>query len=193
MPLQELAALRSAGSSSRFKPAEEQFIEQTPWANPQHPSHAHLLQRQASAQQTPRTTSPFSQVQVQPRRHSHQQGSGIPVSGTFSSTPASALHHNSNGHPMSGGRISPHNPFGHSNHAHTIVPSPLGSRQTSLSPQPNRHPAIPVPDRQHNVPPTQDIPKSNGAHNSPPIGHSEGSRDFAHEARREAASMMSRF
>ncbi|KAI1641545.1 Sds3-like-domain-containing protein [Daldinia loculata] len=31
-------------------PAGEQFIEQTPWANPNHPSNAHLLQRQPSAQ-----------------------------------------------------------------------------------------------------------------------------------------------
>ena len=57
--LHELAALRTAGAT-RSKPAEEKFIEQTPWANPQHPSHAHLLQRQASTQQAPRTTSPFA-------------------------------------------------------------------------------------------------------------------------------------
>ncbi|KAI1641181.1 Sds3-like-domain-containing protein [Biscogniauxia mediterranea] len=31
-------------------PAGEQFIEQTPWANPHHPSNAHLLYRQHSAQ-----------------------------------------------------------------------------------------------------------------------------------------------
>ncbi|KAI0844113.1 Sds3-like-domain-containing protein [Daldinia vernicosa] len=31
-------------------PAGEQFIEQTPWANPNHPSNAHLLQRQPSGQ-----------------------------------------------------------------------------------------------------------------------------------------------
>ena len=30
------------------KPAEEQFFEQTPWADPQHPSHARLIQRQTS-------------------------------------------------------------------------------------------------------------------------------------------------
>ncbi|RAL61669.1 hypothetical protein DID88_002737 [Monilinia fructigena] len=66
LSLQELATLRTVGSTSRFRPAEEQFIEQTPWANPQHPSHAHLLQRQTSAQHSPRTTSPLSQVQAQP-------------------------------------------------------------------------------------------------------------------------------
>ncbi|KAI0484897.1 Sds3-like-domain-containing protein [Xylariaceae sp. FL0804] len=30
-------------------PAGEQFLEQTPWANPNHPSNAHLLQRQQSS------------------------------------------------------------------------------------------------------------------------------------------------
>lgn len=193
LPLQELAALRTAGSIARSKPAVDQFVSATPWANPQHPSHAHLLQRQTSAQQTPRTTSPLSQVQVQPRRHSHQHGSSVPISGTFPPTPAALLHHSSNGASMSGGRISPHNPFGNSNHVHSIAPSPLGSRQTSLSPQQNRHP-ISIPEQQHNLLPTQDIPKSNGAQHSPPIGHSEGPRDFSHEVRREAASsMMSRF
>lgn len=193
LPLQELAALRTAGSIARSKPAVDQFVSATPWANPQHPSHAHLLQRQTSAQQTPRTTSPLSQVQVQPRRHSHQHGSSVPISGTFPPTPATLLQHSSNGVSMSGGRISPHNPFGNSNHAHTIAPSPLGSRQASLSPQQNRHP-VSISEQQQNLPPTQDIPNSNGAQHSPPIGHSEGLRDFSHEVRREAAaSMMSRF
>ncbi|KAF7872163.1 hypothetical protein EAF04_003088 [Stromatinia cepivora] len=141
LPLQELAALRTAGSTSRFRPAEEQFIEQTPWANPQHPSHVHLIQRQTSAQHTPRTTSPLSQIQVQPRRHSHQQGG--PISGTFSNMSTSVLQH-SNGYMMSGGRISPHNPFSNTSHSHKIVPSPLGSRQPSLSPKQTRPPHIPL-------------------------------------------------
>ncbi|KAF4634021.1 hypothetical protein G7Y89_g4092 [Cudoniella acicularis] len=179
LPLQELAALRSAGSTSRFKPAEEQFIEQTPWANPQHPSN--LLQRQASAQQTPRTTSPFS-VQAQ-RRHSHQHGTGVPISGTFSNSSPSLLQH-SKSLTMSGGQISPHNPFGSSTHSHTIAPSPLGSRQTSLSPQMSRPP---IPDH------AQDVPKSNGIQHSPP-GISEIPRDFPHEIRREQmAAIMGRF
>ena len=130
LPLQGLAALRSAGSTSRFKPAEEQFIEQTPWANPQHPSHAHLLQRQTSAQQVPRTSSPFSQVHGQPRRHSHQPAAG-PIQGTFPNN-SSTLQH-TNGHSMS-------NPFSNTTNAHTIAPSPLGSRQTSLSPLQSRPP-----------------------------------------------------
>lgn len=141
LPLQELAALRTAGSTSRFRPAEEQFIEQTPWANPQHPSHVHLIQRQTSAQHTPRTTSPLSQIQVQPRRHSHQQGG--PISGTFSNMSTSVLQH-SNGYMMSGGRVSPHNPFSNTSHLHKIVPSPLGSRQPSLSPKQTRPPHIPL-------------------------------------------------
>ena len=186
LPLQELAALRSAGSTSRLKPAEEQFIEQTPWLNPQHPSNAHhMLQRQTSAQQAPRTTSPFSQVQVQPRRHSSQHGSGGPISGTFSNS-ASLLHHTSNGITMTGGRVSPHNqnPFGNSTHSHAIAPSPLGSRQTSISPQQNRVPPS-LPDQ---------LPKSNGNQHSPPIVMADAPRDFAHEVRREQpAAMMNRF
>ena len=170
-----------------MKPAEEQFIEQTPWANPQHPSHAHLLQRQTSAQQAPRVTSPFSQVQVQPRRHSHQHNSGGPISGTFSNTP-SLLHH-SNGVTMSGGRISPHNPL-LGNNSHTMAPSPLGSRQTSLSPQQNRIPPS-IPDQK--IPSAPNIPKSNGKQHSEPIGLPDIPRDFPHEVRREQPAVMSRF
>ncbi|CAG8954902.1 hypothetical protein HYFRA_00008589 [Hymenoscyphus fraxineus] len=187
IPLQELAALRTAGSTSRFKPAEEQFIEQTPWANPQHPSHAHLLQRQTSAQQVPRTTSPFSsQPQSAPRRHSHQQGAGVPISGTFSSSNSSLLQH-SKSLAMSGGRISPHNPF-NSNHSHTIVPSPLGSRQASPQlPHLNRAPQA-VPSKAQ-----QDGPKSNGIQHSPTNGLTEIPRDFPPEVRREqAAAIMGR-
>ena len=183
MPLQELAALRSAGSS--FNPDEEKFIAKTIWANPQHPINRGLYQKQASVQQAPRTTSPFSQVQVQPRRHSHQHGSGVPISGTFSNASSSMLHH-TNGVTMSGGRISPHNqnPFGNSSLSHTIAPSPLGSRQTSLSPQQNRLPPS-LPEQP---------PKSNGNQHSPPIAMSELPRDFSHEVRREQpAAMMSRF
>ncbi|QSZ33969.1 hypothetical protein DSL72_005549 [Monilinia vaccinii-corymbosi] len=141
LSLQELATLRTVGSTSRFRPAEEQFIEQTPWANPQHPSHAHLLQRQSSAQHTPRTTSPLSQVQVQPRRHSHQQGG--PISGNFSNIPTSILQH-TNGYVMSGGKVTPHNPFSNASHSHMIVPSPLGNWQPSLSPKQTRPPYSPL-------------------------------------------------
>ncbi|KAI9647352.1 hypothetical protein NHQ30_003737 [Ciborinia camelliae] len=148
LSLQELAALRTVGSTSRFRPAEEQFIEQTPWANPQHPSHAHLIQRQTSAQHTPRTTSPLSQVQVQPRRHSHQHGGHI--SGTLSNISTSVLQH-TNGYMMSGGRVSPHVPFSNMSHSHTIVPSLLGSRQPSLSPKQNRpHQPVHTSNEQQN-------------------------------------------
>lgn len=104
-----------AGSTSRFKPAEEQFIEQTPWANPQHPSHAHLLQRQTSAQQVPRTSSPFAQ-DPQTRRHSDQQG---PASGTFS------------GPSVSGPTFSTKGP---SQSTQSSPPLLSDGKQTSLSP-----------------------------------------------------------
>jgi hypothetical protein len=57
IPLQELGALRTAGSISRFKPAEEELLEQTPWANPQHPIHAHPIQR-SNTLWVPRLKSP---------------------------------------------------------------------------------------------------------------------------------------
>src|ERR1700722_11301478 len=83
--LPELAALRAATSTTGFKPAEEQFIEQTPWANPQHPSHAHLLQQQSLGQQPARMSSPFSVAPAaQTRRHSYQHALGTPIAGTFS-------------------------------------------------------------------------------------------------------------
>lgn len=156
IPFQELAALRSAGTS-RYKPAEEQFIEQNPWANPQHPSHAHLLQRQSSAHQHPRVASPFSS------NHTHRQNG--PVSGTFSVNPA--LSQNPNG------RVSPLNPFTNS---HTIAPSPLGSRQTSESPQLNR----PPPEARQPSSIVQDVPISLGMSTT----HSRP-RDFTKEVRRE--------
>lgn len=125
LPLHDLAAIRAASSTSRFRPAEEQFIEQTPWANPQHPAHVHLLQRQPSAQS--RKTSPFSSVQA---RKPHQNG---PISGTFAS---SASHTSiSNG----AGRVSPLNPFSNPPHVHNkMVPSPLVSRQNSPAVQQSR-------------------------------------------------------
>lgn len=115
-----------AGSTSRFKPAEEQFIEQTPWANPQHPSHAHLLQRQASAQQAPRTTSPFAQAALI-RRHSDQQG---PASGTFSSQGV-------NGPSFSAqvpGRVSPQGIGSNLSQPQLTTSTLPDNRQTSQSP-----------------------------------------------------------
>jgi hypothetical protein len=169
LPFHELAALRMAGSTSRFKPAEEQFIEQTPWANPQHPSHAHLLQRQTSAQQTPRTASPFSQP-TQPRRHSDQHG---PTSGTFSSP---TLNGPAFSNQASGG-VSPHNPVTNPTHAQTVAPLPLDNRQTSLSPLMTR-------------PKVEEGPKSNGNQRSSPVlntGFLEKPREFPQEVRREQA------
>ncbi|KAI9722591.1 MAG: hypothetical protein M1812_001522 [Candelaria pacifica] len=40
--------------------AEEQFLEQTPWANPQHPAHHHLQQVQKQIPRQPRINSPSS-------------------------------------------------------------------------------------------------------------------------------------
>ncbi|KAI9831882.1 MAG: hypothetical protein M1819_004604 [Sarea resinae] len=55
---------RAAFSSAMPKPkpaAEEQFLEQTPWANPQHPAHQqHLSHIQRQMTQQPRTGSPFT-------------------------------------------------------------------------------------------------------------------------------------
>ncbi|KAI0146591.1 Sds3-like-domain-containing protein [Pestalotiopsis sp. NC0098] len=51
--------------------AAEQFIEQNAWANPRHPSNAHLLQRQHS-QHEPRRRSPPPETSSS-RRHSHQR------------------------------------------------------------------------------------------------------------------------
>lgn len=157
-----------AGSTSRFKPAEEQFIEQTPWANPQHPSHAHLLQRQTSAQQAPRTTSPFSQA-TQSRRHSEQQG---PASGTFSSPALNGLAFSN----QASGRLSPHNPTSNPSHSQTVGLS-LDNRQTSLSPLMTRPKAV-------------DLPMINGAQHPSPLstsGFLEKPRQFPQEARREQA------
>lgn len=135
MPFPELAALRAATSTNSFKPAEEQFIEQTPWANPQHPSHAHALQHQSLGQQPMRVSSPFSASSVaQARRHSHQHAVGTPISGTFSGTTPLAQAH-TNGLYMSGGRNSPMNPFANPSFSHKAAPSPLGSRHPSMSPQ----------------------------------------------------------
>ncbi|KAI2466226.1 Sds3-like-domain-containing protein [Annulohypoxylon bovei var. microspora] len=53
-------------------PAGEQFIEQTPWANPNHPSNAHLLQRQHSAQQEGHVEGAVSNVPSGSKKNSHQ-------------------------------------------------------------------------------------------------------------------------
>lgn len=147
LPYQELAALRMAGSSSRFRPAEEQFIEQTPWANPQHPSHAHLLQRQASAQQGPRTNSAFSQA-TQLRRHSDQRG---PASGTFSSPTVNGHAFNAQG----SGRLSPRHPGSNTSRPQPGASAPFSRHPSSLSPLITRAKV-------------EESSKPNGAQHSPP-------------------------
>jgi hypothetical protein len=46
-----------------------------------------------------------------------------------------------NGTYLPAGRISPVNPFNNASMMQKVAPSPLGSRQTSLSPQQSKHPA----------------------------------------------------
>jgi hypothetical protein len=82
---------------------------------------------------------------------------------------------------MSGGRVSPHNSLGAA--THTIAPSPLGSRQSSLSPVENH--AIPGgADYQKSISVT--AIKNNGTHQLlPPNKASDIPRDFPHDIRRE--------
>ncbi|KFY05548.1 hypothetical protein V492_08458 [Pseudogymnoascus sp. VKM F-4246] len=138
LPLQDIAAIRAAASAAALKPAEEQFIEQTPWANPQHPSHMHLIQRQSPAQQGARTGSPFSMgVGGQPRRQPHQQGGGLPVSGTFSGINTLSQPNFAAG--AGRGQIGTFN-----NNAplpQKMGPSPLGSRRPSVLLEQSRPPA----------------------------------------------------
>ncbi|KAI1807203.1 Sds3-like-domain-containing protein [Daldinia bambusicola] len=53
-------------------PAGEQFIEQTPWANPNHPSNAHLLQRQHSAQHEAHAHGNIPGGSLGSNKHTHQ-------------------------------------------------------------------------------------------------------------------------
>ncbi|KAI0025377.1 Sds3-like-domain-containing protein [Xylariomycetidae sp. FL0641] len=64
-------------------PAGEQFLEQTPWANPNHPSNAHLLQRQHSMHQEPQGNQAGpSGASPNPKRQSHQPNPFTISSGT---------------------------------------------------------------------------------------------------------------
>ncbi|KAI3332183.1 hypothetical protein HD806DRAFT_185365 [Xylariaceae sp. AK1471] len=53
-------------------PAGAEFLEQTPWANPNHPSNAHLLQRQHSGHHDSHLLSALSGASAEPRRPSNQ-------------------------------------------------------------------------------------------------------------------------
>ncbi|KAI1328385.1 hypothetical protein F5Y16DRAFT_160219 [Xylariaceae sp. FL0255] len=75
-------------------PAGEQFLEQTAWANPNHPSNAHLLQRQSSGSQPSHLTGPLSGTSAAPRRTSHQ-----PSPFTISSDPFNGNGKSSKGVP----------------------------------------------------------------------------------------------
>ncbi|KAI1460322.1 Sds3-like-domain-containing protein [Annulohypoxylon moriforme] len=58
--------------SQSLGPAGEQFIEQTPWANPNHPSNAHLLQRQHSGQNEAPTQNAAPNAPSGSKKTSHQ-------------------------------------------------------------------------------------------------------------------------
>ncbi|KAI0402042.1 Sds3-like-domain-containing protein [Xylaria palmicola] len=53
-------------------PAGAEFLEQTPWANPNHPSNAHLLQRQHTSHHDSHMLSALSGASTEPRRVSSQ-------------------------------------------------------------------------------------------------------------------------
>jgi hypothetical protein len=57
-------------------PAGEQFLEHTPWANPNHPSH-HIQRQQETA-----VPLPYSGQPAGPRRHSQQHGAVLSSSTT---------------------------------------------------------------------------------------------------------------
>ncbi|KAK8114613.1 hypothetical protein PG999_006682 [Apiospora kogelbergensis] len=65
--------------------AGQQFLEQTAWANPNHPSNAHLLQRQHPAHHDSRRRSPPPDGSNS-RRHSNNQPSHPFTSSTISNT-----------------------------------------------------------------------------------------------------------
>lgn len=68
---------------------------------------------------------------------------------------------------MSGGRISPHNPFTSvMAHSHINAPSPLASRQVSLSPQQSRQP-LDMPNRQATESGTMEAARINGVQQPP--------------------------
>jgi hypothetical protein len=93
-------------------------------------------------------SSPFSAASAtQARRPSHQHAIGAPIAGTFSGTTQSQT----NGTYLPGGRVSPMNPFNNGSILQKVAPSPLGSRQTSLSPQQSKLPAS-LLQRQESLP-----------------------------------------
>ncbi|KAK7757735.1 Transcriptional regulatory protein [Diatrype stigma] len=72
-------------------PAGAQFLEQTPWANPNHPSNAHLLQRQQPAHNEIPKSVPNNTVTPKRQAQSHQPNPFS--SGTISNS-------SSHGHPF---------------------------------------------------------------------------------------------
>ncbi|KAI0841247.1 Sds3-like-domain-containing protein [Hypoxylon sp. FL0890] len=74
--------------SQSLGPAGEQFIEQTPWANPNHPSNAHLFQQR--------------QHSVQHEAHTHSTIPGAPSGSKRNSQQSHSFSNGSTAHPSNG-------------------------------------------------------------------------------------------
>ncbi|KAH8675423.1 Sds3-like-domain-containing protein [Xylariales sp. PMI_506] len=111
--------------------AGEQFLEQTPWANPNHPSNAHLLHRQPE----PRKRTPPPE-QSSTRRHTHQQNpfSSSTISNASTQGPAS--------HSYSGNAISQKNPSRQSTTSPEVTRAASLLEQTSARSMKN---IVPIP------------------------------------------------
>ncbi|RKF61994.1 putative transcriptional regulatory protein dep1 protein [Erysiphe neolycopersici] len=123
VPLHELAALRAASSNIKFKAAEEQYLEQTSWANTHHQLNSHLMQRQVSSQ-VPRTVSPLAKAHTPLNRLLPQQGNQN----------CGSNHQNIESKET----LSPKNSIEIPDHNQKILLPYPGNRQLSLSPHSNQ-------------------------------------------------------
>ncbi|POS87464.1 hypothetical protein EPUL_001044 [Erysiphe pulchra] len=130
VPLHGLAALRAASSNIKFKATEEQYLEQTSWANTHLQLNSHLAQRQVSSSQVPRTVSPLAKAQTPLRRLSPQQGNQN--CGSISSL--AICHQNVGSKEI----FSPKNSIEITDLNQKISQPHSGSRQVSLSPHSNQ-------------------------------------------------------
>ena len=101
--------------------AGAQFLEQTPWANPQHPSNAHLLHRQPPPQQHEIPKS-VPNVSTTPKRQSNQTNPFSPSTISNSSNHGQIF-------PPSNGNGSAKN---HKNLTRQVSTSPEVTRAASL-------------------------------------------------------------
>ncbi|KAI9789360.1 MAG: hypothetical protein M1835_001727 [Candelina submexicana] len=79
-------AIRRVSHTNSRPAAEEQFLEQTPWANPQHPAHHHLQQVQGQLPRQPRVNSPSSTSSVQRRLLNQDPRDEVSTATTTAST-----------------------------------------------------------------------------------------------------------